>query len=157
DTTGQQITSYDLQVTFDPTVIQPQATPYDVTSTLSSTMSITANSNNSGHFVISAFQGDFLAGSGTLINLKLTAVGSTGQSTALTFEDYTDPNNIFHPGFQFNEGIPATGLTNGSVTLSGVVMTGTVTYGNAIGAPTPRFVSNVTITGAGSPTVMTTT
>ncbi|MBK8466774.1 MAG: hypothetical protein IPL32_13170 [Chloracidobacterium sp.] len=34
---------------------------------------------------------------------------------------------------------------------------GTVTYGNAIGAPTPRFVSNVTITGAGSPTVMTTT
>ena len=36
-------------------------------------------------------------------------------------------------------------------------ITGTVTYGNAIGAPTPRFVSNVLITGAGSPTVMTTT
>jgi len=34
---------------------------------------------------------------------------------------------------------------------------GTVTYGNAIGAPTPRFVSNVTITGTGSPNVVTTT
>lgn len=37
------------------------------------------------------------------------------------------------------------------------VVNGTVTYGNAIGAPTPRFVSNVTITAAGSPTLMTTT
>jgi len=37
------------------------------------------------------------------------------------------------------------------------VITGTVTYGNAIGAPTPRFVSNVTITANGSPVVSTTT
>lgn len=36
-------------------------------------------------------------------------------------------------------------------------ITGIVTYGNAIGSPNPRFVSNVTITGAGSPTVMATT
>ncbi|MBK8465046.1 MAG: hypothetical protein IPL32_04375 [Chloracidobacterium sp.] len=36
-------------------------------------------------------------------------------------------------------------------------ISGTVTYGNAIGAPTPRFVSNVTITGTGSPNVVTTT
>ncbi|MBK8464723.1 MAG: hypothetical protein IPL32_02745 [Chloracidobacterium sp.] len=37
------------------------------------------------------------------------------------------------------------------------VISGTVTYGNAIGAPTPRFVSNVTITANGSPIVSTTT
>ncbi len=36
-------------------------------------------------------------------------------------------------------------------------ISGTVTYGNAIGAPSPRFVSNVTITGSGSPNVSTTT
>src|ERR1043166_1330940 len=36
-------------------------------------------------------------------------------------------------------------------------ISGTVTYGNAIGAPTPRFISNVTITGTGSPNVFTTT
>ncbi len=34
---------------------------------------------------------------------------------------------------------------------------GTVTYGNAIGNPNPRFVSNVLLTGAGSPDVSTTT
>jgi hypothetical protein len=38
------------------------------------------------------------------------------------------------------------------------VMSGTVTYGNAVSGPTPpRFVSNVTITAAGSPTISTTT
>jgi len=37
------------------------------------------------------------------------------------------------------------------------VITGTVTYGNAIGAPSQRFVSNVTISGAGSPDVSATT
>ena len=120
-------------------------------------MSITPNPGNAGHFIISAFQGTFLAGSGTLINLKFTVVGTSGQSTALTFEDYTDPGSIFHPGFSFNEGIPGSTTTNGSVSIFGIAISGTVVYGNAIGAPTPRFVSNVTITGAGSPTVMTTT
>jgi len=37
------------------------------------------------------------------------------------------------------------------------MISGTVTYGNAIGAPAQRFISNVTIAGDGSPTVMTTT
>ena len=36
-------------------------------------------------------------------------------------------------------------------------ISGTITYGNAIGAPTPRVVSNVLISGAGSPSVFTTT
>jgi hypothetical protein len=36
-------------------------------------------------------------------------------------------------------------------------ISGTVTYGNAIGAPAPRAVSNVTLTGDGSPVVTTVT
>ena len=32
---------------------------------------------------------------------------------------------------------------------------GTITYGNAVSSPTPRFVSNVLLTGAGSPNVST--
>src|SRR5205085_7791080 len=36
------------------------------------------------------------------------------------------------------------------------VIGGTVTYGNAIGAPMPRFVSNVLINGAGSPNIFAT-
>jgi hypothetical protein len=157
DTTGLQITSYDLQVTFDPVVVQPAATPYDATGTLSNSMSITPNSANSGQFIISAFQETNLAGSGTLINLKFTIVGASGQSTALTFEDYTDPSNIFHPGFAFNEGTPGSAVTNGSITVFAPTISGAVTYGNAAGAPTPRFVSNVTVTGSGSANVMATT
>lgn len=35
-------------------------------------------------------------------------------------------------------------------------ISGTITYGNAIGAPNPRFVSNVLLSGTGSPNVSTT-
>ena len=39
-----------------------------------------------------------------------------------------------------------------------ITISGTVTYGNAMGSPAPpRFISNVLITGTGSPNVMTTT
>ncbi len=156
DLTGGEIISYDLQVNFDPAVIQPSGAGYDIAGTLSNAMSITPNTGNSGHLIISAFQGTFLAGSGTLINLKFTAVGTAGQSTALTFADYTDAASVFHPAFQFNEATPSSTTTNGSVTLTGISISGTVTYGNAVGAPNPRFVSNVTISGAGSPSVSTT-
>lgn len=157
DTTGAEIISYDLQITFDPAVLQPSGTLFDAAGTLSSSMSITPNANFAGHLIISAFQGLPLVGSGTLINLKFTVVGSSGQTTELDFEDYTDPASIFHPAFQFNEGIPASTATNGNVSILGVAISGTVTYGNAVGAPDPRFVSNVTISGAGSTNVSTTT
>ncbi len=156
DTTGFNITSYDLQITYDPAVIIPAATPYNITGTLSSAMAITPNTDNAGHFVISAFQTTTMAGAGTLINLKFVVVGSSGQFTSLTFEDYTDPGSTFHPGMMFNEGKPASTTDDGGVSAVGTAISGTVTYGNAIGAPAPRYVSNVTLTGAGSPTVMTT-
>lgn len=119
-------------------------------------MSITPNADFPGHLIISAFAGVPLTGAGTLINLKFTAVGSSGQSSPLNFEDYTDPNSLFHPAFQFNEGDPDDATTNGSVALTGVSISGTVTYGNAIPTAT-RFVSNATITGTGSPSISTTT
>ncbi|MFN0277018.1 MAG: cohesin domain-containing protein [Pyrinomonadaceae bacterium] len=48
--------------------------------------------------------------------------------------------------------------TNTATPTPPASISGTVTYGNALSGPTPpRFVSNVTITGAGSPNVTTTT
>jgi hypothetical protein len=44
-----------------------------------------------------------------------------------------------------------------TTTNAPIAVSGTVTYGNAIGAPSPRFVSNVTITGDGTPPINTTT
>jgi len=148
DMTGQEIISYDLNIDFDPARIQPATPPVDPTGTLSSSMSITPNANNAGHLTISAFQGAALSGAGTLIKLRFNIVGTPGQSAALAFADYTDPGNIFHPGFMFNEGVPAASTTNGSVTISNGTsgsISGVVTYGNAIGSPATRFINNVMI------------
>lgn len=158
NTTGGEIISYDFQITYDPSVLQPSGTIYDVAGTVSSGMLVTPNTDNAGHLVISAFQSVPLTGAGILINLKFTVVGTSGQSSAMVFEDYTDPGMTFHPAFQFNEGTPTCATTNGSLTVSAnATLSGTVTYGNAIGSPSPRFVSNVTISGAGSTNVSTTT
>ncbi len=127
DTTGRGIISYDLQVSFNPAVIVPASPEFDATGTLSNTMSVTPNGNNAGHLIISAFQAANLSGAGTLINLKFNVVGALGSSTALTFADYTDPNQIPHPGFLWNEGDPPAAITNGSVTVGNVTPTATPT------------------------------
>ena len=117
DLTGRGVISYDFQITFDPTVIQPMAPPYDSTGTLSSGMQITPNTNNPGHLIVSAFQAPELTGSGTLLFLKFTIIGTAGQSTPLNFENYVDPNNVTHADFRFNNGTPARTLTNGNLTV----------------------------------------
>lgn len=119
DTTGQGIISYDLNIDFNPAVVQPASPVFDTAGTLSSSMSITPNANNPGHLIISAFQAANLTGSGTLLILRFNTVGLAGQSTQLAFTDYTDPGGGFHPGFVFNEGIPNAVLTNGSVFIAG--------------------------------------
>jgi len=155
DLTGNEVISYDFHVAFDPEIIQPASPPFDVAGTLSSSMSITPNTDFSGHLIIAAFQAENLTGSGTLINLRFVALGEQGQSTELAFADYTDPNTEFHPAFQFNEGVPGRTITDGSVTVSGSTISGTVTYGNA--AAPPKYISNATVNGTGSPNVSTTT
>jgi len=119
DTTGQGIISYDLNIDFNPAIVQPASPAFEQAGTLSSAMSITPNANNAGHLIISAFQAANLSGSGTLLILRFNVVGLPGQLTSLTFTDYTDPGGIFHPGFVFNEGDPTVLLTNGSVAIPG--------------------------------------
>lgn len=158
DLTGLGVIAYDLQITFDPNVVIPASPPIDKAGTLSSQMMFSPNANYPGHLIIPAYQtAGALAGAGSLLNLKFTVVGTSEQSTQLAFENYTDPNNTFHPAFAFNEGDPGSSTTDGSVRISNTAISGTVTYGNAIGAPELRYVSNVTLTGSGSPTVTTTT
>jgi hypothetical protein len=125
--TGRGITAYDFQVSFNPAILQPASPPFDQTGTVSSAMSITPNAGNAGHLIISAFQATDLTGAGTLLNLRFTVVGTNGQSTALLFEDYTDPGQTFHPAFMFNEGDPVAVTTNGSVTIGGATATATAT------------------------------
>lgn len=81
------------------------------------------------------------AGTAFSITVSATAINGDG---ILGNADTTDQHFAL-VAYNFNESSP-------SPTISG-----TVTYGNPIGAPTTRFVSNVQINGAGSPAVNTTT
>lgn len=142
DITGLNVNSFDCNLTYDPAILAPAAVPYDTAGTLSSTMLVTPNATFPGNLIISAFQSTFLSGSGTLINLKFNVVGTLGgQFTPLAFEDYTDPNMTFHPGFAFNEGDPAATLTNGSFTVAGPTPTSTNTA-----TQTPTFTPSNTAT-----------
>lgn len=82
-----------------------------------------------------------MVGSGALVDLHFNVIGAAGTMSLLNL---TLPEN------------PCVTATNGSVTVIPGSIAGTVTYGNAIGSPNPRFVSNVLISGAGSPNVSTT-
>ena len=154
-TTGQLgglgVNLYELQVTFDPAVLELASPVFDRTETLSSNVFMFANPNHSpGHLILQgSSNGGVLTGSGTLVNLRFSVVGTSGQSTALTFEAYTDPLNVLHPGFIFGEDSPTNTTTNGSVTIADMAIAGNVTYGNA---PATRFVPDVRLSGAGSVT-----
>ncbi|MFN0278167.1 MAG: choice-of-anchor Q domain-containing protein [Pyrinomonadaceae bacterium] len=118
DTTGRGITSYKLQISFNQNIIQPASPAFSQMGTVSSGMTITANTTNSGHLIISASQATNLSGSGTLLNLRFLVGGGHQDVTTLVFANYTDPNNIFHPGFRFNDGNPPATTTNGSVSVA---------------------------------------
>jgi hypothetical protein len=153
DLTGRGVRAVDLQVSFDPTLLRPQAVPFDTTGTLTSGMIITPNAANDGHLILSAFQTTDIAGTGTLINLKFTVVGTAGQLAYLSFENYADPNLLVHPAVRFNSGeLPAAtikgtvqiGPSTSTDSISGRVMTAegqpirnaVVTLrGNSLGTP----------------------
>ncbi|MBK8466350.1 MAG: VCBS repeat-containing protein [Chloracidobacterium sp.] len=158
DLTGLGVYVYELQVTYDPAILTPASPAFDTAGTLSSAMTITPDTSNSGHLIIEGFQGVAMAGAGTLINLRFTVIGTTGQSTALTFADYTDPGSAFHPGFRFNEGDPTVTITNGSFTVVAATATATNTATNTptnTPATTPTFTptNTATATATGTPAV----
>ncbi|MFN0277102.1 MAG: DUF4394 domain-containing protein [Pyrinomonadaceae bacterium] len=139
-TVGQAVISYDLNVDFNPAIVTPASPPFDAAGTLSSTMSITPNANFPGHLIISAFQGNAISGSGTLINLRFNVVGTAPQSSPVVFIDYTDPNQQFHPGFTFNEGDPPSIATNGSICVNPTAISGRVTTSEGQGITNARVV-----------------
>lgn len=127
DLTGLGVISYDFQVSFDPTVLTPASPPFDTAGTVTTGMTVTPNPNFTGHLIITAFGAAELAGGGTLINLRFNVIGTAGETSVLDFEDYTDPNMIFHPAFAYNEGDPEAVPSDGSFTVAGPTPTHTNT------------------------------
>jgi hypothetical protein len=106
--TGRGVISYEFDMTYNPAVIQPQASPVDVAGTISDGMFVTTNSPSPGLLKVVVFTTTPRVGSGTLFNLKFTAIGSAPSSSPLTWTR-----------FMFNED-PALDVTiDGLLTLIG--------------------------------------
>lgn len=144
DTTGQNILSYDFTLTYDPSVITPQITPYDTSGTLSSGFVVTVNATTPGTLIVSGFGTSVLSGAGTLLNLKFNVVGN-----------YPSCSNLNFTAFEFNTGNPPDQTSNGQFCVINGNITGTITYVN--GSPTQPAVQNVTVTAVGSTTITDTT
>jgi hypothetical protein len=137
DLTNRGVMALDLDVVFDPSIMQPQLVPFDTDGTLAAGMLVTANTADPGHLIVSAFQTTDIAGSGKLIYLRFSIVGASGQATALGFEDYTDENGIVHPAVRLNAGTPFAATVKGSVRVSAI----SLSDGSSEFLPSPRFVN----------------
>lgn len=159
DLLGQGVLSYQLQVTYNDAVVTPASPAYESVGTLSSAMTITPDTSNSGHLILAASQASPLDGLGTLIFLRFNVIGSPGQSSGLQFLDYIDSGSTFHPGFQFNAGTPAALTTNGSITVLSPTPTATQTStptntpsNTATSTPTSTPTNTATNTATATPT-----
>lgn len=150
--TGLNAISADITVNYNAAVLTPVADANfgvslgTVGNSNGGGRTLSVSNPSAGTLIISVFGVTEFQGSGDLVNMTLNVVGSPGTSSALTLA-----------AFAYNEGTPCSNTTNGSISVIAGTITGNVTYGNPIGTPTPRFVSNVLISGVGSPNVSTTT
>ena len=106
-TKDKGIISYEFDLRYDPSVIQPQANPVDVTKTLSGSLFTVANAETPGLLRVVVYGATPLDGSGVLLNLRFTAVGTAGSVSPLTWERIL-----------FNEGSPRVNAVDGQVELS---------------------------------------
>lgn len=156
DLTNCAVISYDFQVTFNPAFMVPAVPAFVQSGTLSQSMSITPNTGNPGHIIVSGFQGaplcdgspgQICSGGETLLILRFAInAGQAGNNSTVVFEDYTSPVPSFHPGFVFNEGDPVPSpIVNGNV----AVVANTATNTNT---PTPTTTGTGTATNTNTPT-----
>ncbi|MBK8464451.1 MAG: carboxypeptidase regulatory-like domain-containing protein [Chloracidobacterium sp.] len=140
--TGKDVIAYEFDLRYDPSVIQPQAEPFDVAGTLSSSLFVVVNAETPGLLRVVVYGTEPLDGSGVLLNLKFTAVGAPGTVSPLTWERV-----------MFNEGDPRTLATDGTVELSASApnqaeLTGRVVNTMGQGISNARVTLTDTTTGA---------
>ena len=108
NTSAENIISYQFDLVYNSSVIQPQAgNPCDVSGTISSNLAAFCNPATPGLLKVAVFGSAPLNGAGILLKLKFTAVGLAGSSSPLTLQT-----------FKFNNGTPPNTLTSGLLTIS---------------------------------------
>src|SRR5262249_8317610 len=131
--TGLGVLSFSATITYNSAVVTFAGV--DNSGTLSSTFTVGGNVTSPGVLQIAGYGTTPLSGSGTLVNIRFTAVGPVGSTTPLTFT-----------ALQFNESGCVQVLGSGSVTVVGRAISGAVLYGTS---PTNVGVAGVSIYGNG--------
>jgi hypothetical protein len=103
----KQIISFEFDLRYDPSVIQPSAHPADVRRTVSRGLSVVANPNEPGLLRVAVYGAFPIEADGVLLNLHFTSVGAPGKASPITFDR-----------IMFNEGESETRVTDGRVNLS---------------------------------------
>ena len=101
------VISYEFDLRYDPSVIQPQANPVDLNATISRGLSAVTNAETPGLLRVTVFGPMPIDADGVLMNLKFSTVGKPGAVSPLTWER-----------IMLNEGDPQVNSADGQVELS---------------------------------------
>jgi hypothetical protein len=100
------VISYEFDLRFDPSIIQPKENPVDLIGTVSRGLTTVANGNQPGLLRVVVYGPMPIDGDGVLLNLSFMAVGKPGSVSPLTWER-----------IMFNEGEPRVSTTDGQIEL----------------------------------------
>ncbi len=103
----KEIISYEFDLRYDQSVIQPLPSPVDVAGTVSRGLSVVTNATEPGLLRVVVYGAMPIDENGLLLNLRFTAVGVAGSVSSLTWER-----------MMFNEGEPRVMAVDGLVELS---------------------------------------
>ncbi len=104
---NKDVISYEFNLRYDPSVIQPLGNVVDVNETVSRGLSVVANPNEPGLLRVVVYGALPIDNDGLLLNLRFTTVGKPGAISPLTWER-----------IMFNEDEAQTLMTNGQVEIS---------------------------------------
>lgn len=99
------VISYEFDLRYDASVMQPDVDPVDIAGTVSRGLTFVTNAQQSGVLRVVAYGSMPIDEDGLLLNIRFTAVGNSGSVSPLALEN-----------FIFNEGLPMT-TTYGQVEL----------------------------------------
>lgn len=100
------VISYEFDLRYDPSVIQPTGDVADVTGSVSSSLKVVTNSSERGLLRVVVYGPMPIDADGVLINLRFKAVGMLGSQSPLSMQR-----------IMFNEGTPRAATTDGQVEL----------------------------------------
>lgn len=100
------VISYEIDLRYDPSVLQPLVDPVNVAGTASRGLSVVTNATEPGLLRVVLYGAYPIEENGVLFNLRFTSVGDVGSASALSFERIV-----------FNEGEPRASITDGKIEL----------------------------------------